>query len=179
MKDTKSNTAGNIIAEIIPLNGYFPNNSYYPVLIYKQIIAINKGTVNDIQHFLKQNGWHNTWVNSIYDYHHYHSNTHEALVVYEGDCKVQLGGPNGKVHSISQGDVIIFPVGVAHKNIESSKNFKCIGAYPFDIDYDMHYGKKEEHPAVDHNIKSTPLPKTDPIFGEQGLLFNYWKNKYD
>ncbi len=44
-----------------------------------------------------------------------------------------------------------------------------------DIDYDMNYGKAEEHPLVDKKIQKVPLPNEDPIFGKKGILFDYWK----
>lgn len=164
-----------VIHEIIVRNQHFPNNHNYPFLIYKQAIHFVNSTPQDIQKLLAKNHWLNSWVNSIYDYHHYHSNTHETLVIYAGQCKVEIGGEHSKIFEIEEGDVIIFPAGVSHKKVESSESFKCIGAYPFGIDYDMNYGKAEEHPCVDQNIKLVGLPKADPIFGENGLLFDYWK----
>lgn len=165
-----------IISEIIPENGYFPNNVVYPLLIYKIALNLeNEKSPESIQRLLKDNGWYQSWVDNIYDYHHYHSNTHEVLVIYNGEGVVQIGGENGKIYDIEKGDVIIFPAGLAHKSISLSNNFKCVGAYPLDIDYDMNYGKAEEHPQVDINIKHVPLPAQDPIFGKNGLLFDYWK----
>jgi uncharacterized protein YjlB len=159
---------------ILPMN-YFPNNARYPLLIYQQVLNVSELSAELIKEFLKQNHWLNSWVDSIYDYHHYHSNTHEALVVLAGACQVQIGGPNGRVYSIVAGDVVILPAGVAHKNVGSSVDFKCLGSYPNYDDYDMNYGKVEEHPQVDINIKKVLLPKNDPVFGSKGLLFQYWK----
>lgn len=164
-----------IIHELIRKNGYFPNNSRYPLLIYKNMIAFTDNPPQAIQEFLHHNQWINSWVDGIYKNHHYHSNTHELLIVIAGNCQVQIGGDQGKIYEISQGDIIILPAGVAHKNVGSSSDFKCIGAYPFDIDYDMNYGKAEEHPRVDNNLKLVGLPATDPLFGKNGLLFDYWK----
>lgn len=167
-----------VICEIIPQNGYFPNNPTYPLLIYKKIVNFeNISNTKSIQILLEDNGWRNSWVNSIYDYHHYHSNTHEVLVIYKGTGVVQIGGENGRIFNIEKGDVIIIPAGVAHKSISLSDDFKCIGAYPFDIDYDMNYGKAEEHPRVDKQIQKISLPDQDPIFGKKSILFDYWKEK--
>ncbi|MBA2652521.1 MAG: cupin domain-containing protein [Tatlockia sp.] len=163
-----------LVHELILKNDYFPNNSRFPLLIYRQVFNLTDTTSEMIQNFLQQNEWVNSWVDSIYDYHHYHSNTHEALVIISGRCKVQIGGDNGKKYDVFKGDSIIFPAGVSHKNVGSSSDFKCIGAYPEDIDYDLKYGLAKEHPQVDENIKKVDVPKNDPIFGKKGLLFDYW-----
>ncbi|MBA3536521.1 MAG: cupin domain-containing protein [Tatlockia sp.] len=164
-----------LLHDLIEASEHFPNNSRYPLLIYRQVFNFSKPSADLVQNFLNVNNWINSWVDSIYDYHHYHSNTHEALVIIAGTCKVQIGGPKGKIYEISKGDVIIFPAGVSHKNVGSSQDFKCVGSYPTDEDYDVNYGKAEEHPQVDINIKKVGLPATDPIFGKDGVLFDYWK----
>lgn len=164
-----------IIHAVIPAHDHFPNNSRYPLILYKDAVHCPQQSVELIKNLLQENHWLNAWVDGIYDYHHYHSNTHETLVICSGTCKVQVGGPKGTIYVIEQGDVIIFPAGVAHKNVGCSTDFQCIGAYPLNIDYDMNYGKAEEHPQVDSTIKQVPLPLCDPIFGPQGVLFDYWK----
>ncbi|KTC68236.1 Cupin domain protein [Legionella birminghamensis] len=167
--------AGEILHPLILQDGYFPNNSVYPLLIYKNVLDLNGRSVEEIQAFLQQNQWINSWLDTVYDYHHYHSNTHETLVIYSGYCDVQFGGDHGKIYQVSRGDVVIIPAGVAHKNTGSSPDFKCIGSYPFDLDYDVCYGRAEEHPRADQNIARVGLPACDPVFGNQAGLFNYWK----
>lgn len=174
LKNLRINAKPKIIYQIIKANGNFPNNAKLPLIIYKQALILNDTTPKKVQHFLRRNGWKKTWLNGIYDYHHFHSNTHEALVIYSGKCIVQVGGPKGKKVTIKAGDVIIFPAGVAHKNIQSSVNFKSIGCYPFAIDYDMHVGKLNERSQVIKNIRKVKHPKTDPIYGKSGHLFRYW-----
>ena len=43
-----------------------------------------------------------------------------------------------------------------------SDNFQCIGAYPFEVEYDMRYGTAEEYPEALDSIKQVGLPKKDP-----------------
>ena len=38
----------------------------------------------------------------------------------------------------------------------------------------MRYGKKIEHPEVDFNIENVILPKQDPVYGKEGVIFKYW-----
>lgn len=164
-----------LFQELILPNGFFPNNPRFPLLVYKQTFAMANQSVHAIQQVLQRNHWGQLWVDSIYDYHHYHSTTHEVLVMIEGVGTVQFGGDEGRIYAVSQGDVVIIPAGVAHKSLHLSPGFKCIGAYPGNIDFDMKYGIAEEHPQVDEQIKRVGLPQSDPLFGEHGLLFNYWK----
>jgi len=65
---------------------------------------------------------------------------------------------------------------VAHKNIKASDDFSCAGGYPGGKDFDINYGKADEHPKVDENIEQVPMPDTDPVFGKGGMLFEYWKS---
>ncbi|KTD47873.1 Cupin domain protein [Legionella rubrilucens] len=164
-----------IIQKMISPQGYFPGNPHYPLLIYKQVFSGMNESPQAIQDRLEQNHWSHSWVDSIYDFHHYHSNTHEVLVIISGECQVQFGGDNGSIYTVKQGDVVILPAGVAHKSLSMTDNFRCIGAYPFDVGIDMNYGNSEEYLQALKTIKEVGLPKKDPIFGEKGLIFNYWK----
>ena len=162
-----------IIHELIPPRGYFPGNPYYPLLIYKESLLCRDREPKTVQIHLLQNDWRHSWVGSIYDYHHYHSNTHELLAIISGNCEVQFGGENGSIYTVNQDDVIIIPAGVAHRSLHMSDNFQCIGAYPFEVEYDMRYGTAEEYPEALNSIKQVGLPKKDPVFGEEGALFTY------
>jgi len=162
------------VQKMISPQGYFPGNPHYPLLIYKQALPVIDPPAA-IQSRLAHNNWSHSWIDSIYDFHHYHSNTYEVLVIISGQCQVQFGGENGPIDTIHQGDVVILPAGVAHKSLTMSTDFQCVGAYPFDIGTDMNYGLKEEFQQALEQIKQVRLPEKDPIFGKQGLLFNYWK----
>ena len=155
-------------------DGRFPN-SELPVIIYRSAWKLSYLFPSSfiIRHFEKNN-WTNAWRSGIYDYHHYHSTTHEVLAVYKGKTKLLLGGSKGKVVDIRKGDVIVIPAGVAHKNLEPKNDMKCVGAYPKGQDYDMNYGKHEERPNSDLHIQQVPLPETDPVFGVTGPLMEQW-----
>lgn len=49
-----------IIHQIIPSNGYFPNNSVYPLLIYRQVLT--NPSLQGIQELLQKNSWHRSWI---------------------------------------------------------------------------------------------------------------------
>jgi uncharacterized protein YjlB len=160
---------------IIPDNGIFPN-SVLPVLLYKAVLHLpNDHAPVVIETIFESNGWTNSWRNGIYTYNHYHSTTHEVLGIYCGDCHVSLGGDKGIQLFIAKGDVLLIPAGVAHKNVGSSTDFKCVGAYPDGREFDINLGKSGERPGTDKNIRKVPLPKLDPLYGKEGCISMYWE----
>ncbi|MFP4096505.1 MAG: cupin domain-containing protein [Cyclobacteriaceae bacterium] len=169
----KSKKAEETIIETLSDDGTFPNNESLPLILYKGAFA--EGTSPDeMEEILHQHGWGNDWRNGIYDYHHYHSTAHEALLIYAGQAEVQLGGPQGIGQKVKAGDVIIIPAGVAHKKLSGSSDFACIGAYPPGQNFDMNYGKEGERPKADENISRLAKPKTDPVYGKKGALTDKW-----
>jgi uncharacterized protein YjlB len=165
----------NISRYILEDDGTYPNNPRCSLLIYHHAVEIPKHKAGKmIMEFLESNGWSNAWENGIYDYHHYHSITHEVLVIISGSVRVQFGGDNGIAQQLNAGDVVIIPAGVAHKNLSDESDFKCIGAYPDGRNYDVLTGNGDR-PKADDNIKKLPTPETDPIFGADGTLLKNWK----
>ena len=160
---------------IIHGDNNFPNNDYLPVLIYRQAFQPETKKLADvIEETFKKNNWTNNWRDGILEQHHYHSNTHEVLGVSAGECKVQLGGPNGLIFDVCNGDVVILPAGIAHRNLGCSKDFECIGGYPDGIEHDMKYGKPGERPETDETIRKVKIPETDPVYGFDGALLTFW-----
>jgi uncharacterized protein YjlB len=176
MPDKRVNTNPSIIAVKTKHNKGFPN-SHLPVLIYQQVLGLpllkNK-SADIVETIFAKNGWKNSWRNGIYDFHHYHSTTHECMAVNRGSAKIILGGPKGKNIVLHKDDVIIIPAGVAHKCISHSKDFHCIGAYPQGKDYDILRGTTAEYEAAIKRINKLALPKHDPVYGKQGFLKSFW-----
>ncbi len=167
-----------VIAHQLEDDGRIPNNPKLPLLIYER--AFDPGSLRQgaaVEDALMKNGWRGLWRNGIYNFHHYHSTAHEVLAVYSGSATVQLGGESGIVRTLHTGDVVIIPAGVGHKNLESSPDFKVIGGYPAGQDWDMCYGKPTERPRADHNIAQVPLPRADPVYGDDGPLLQYWHRR--
>lgn len=159
----------------VPDNGIFPN-SRYPVLIYKKAVAIPfLFPARAIKHLFRENGWTNNWVAGIFDFNHYHSNTHEAIGVIRGKTMLQLGGDNGVRLQIEAGDIIIIPAGVAHKNLGRAKDIECVGGYPGGVSYDMNFGHDGERPGTDKNIAAVPIPGSDPLTGKDESFHFFWQ----
>ena len=170
----------NIVRHILIANGNFPNNGLLPLLIYRGVFRIRAENETDtVMEILETNSWTDSWVNGIYDYHHYHSTAHEVLVTLQGSCNVQFGGPEGITLTLEKGDAAIIPAGVSHKKIDDADGFRCLGAYPEGQQYDMNYGKSEERPRADENIKKVPMPENDPLYGNDGPLIKNWLSEKD
>jgi uncharacterized protein YjlB len=154
-------------------DGHIPNHPSWPALLYVDALI---DAPEDALKVFEGNGWSNGWENGVFDYHHYHSNSHEVLGVISGEAVIQLGGEDGVPVEVSAGDVVILPAGTGHKKISASEDFKVAGAYPIGKDYDLKKGAPEERPQVLDNIMLVPLPETDPVFGTVGPLFEMWKS---
>jgi uncharacterized protein YjlB len=174
--NAQTNNNAEIVTLKIEENGNFPNNPKLPVLLYKNVFDfLDDDPAATIEKVFAENSWSGSWRNGIFSYHHYHSNSHEALGVYSGWAKVQLGGPGNHPVRIEKGDLVVLPAGTSHKKIDSGDGFAVVGSYPGGKSYDMNYGKAEDVESAKKNIAKVPLPKEDPAFGEGGKMFDFWK----
>lgn len=157
-------------------NDGFPNNAELPLVLHRHAIKLPtllRGLY--VRRIFRKNGWTNNWKDGIYEYDHYHSNTHEAIAVIKGKATLLFGGRGGKKIDVREGDVVIIPAGVAHCTLGKEDDVTCIGGYPQGSDYDMHYGHPGERPRTDRRIARLPVPKTDPVFGTDRGLPVIWK----
>jgi uncharacterized protein YjlB len=63
-----------------PPGDRIPNNPHFPVVIYHDVDAAAVGAEAARQLFA-QHGWGGSWVNGVFEFHHFHSTSHEALAV--------------------------------------------------------------------------------------------------
>lgn len=156
-------------------DGPYPNNPELPLLIYARVLPVDEPQpAEKIIDLFKENGWENAWTNGIYDYHHFHSTTHEVLGIAAGEATVQFGGTDGIVEQVRAGDVIVIPVGVAHKCVHASEDFSVVGAYPNGQQYDLQTGEEGEERSEGIENNNIPMPVKDPVYGENGPLLQYW-----
>lgn len=152
-------------------DGVIPNHPKLPVVLYPGALQDKAEWSESV---FNGNGWRNSWENGVFDYHHYHSNTHEVLGVTRGSILIQIGGNDGRSFDLQAGDVIVLPAGTGHKRITASPDFRIVGAYPQGRDYNTrieHDGKREQSIG---EIAEVPLPDRDPVFGKEGVLLKYW-----
>lgn len=157
-------------------DGVIPNSSY-PLLLYRNAFTARGDEGGDwLEKRFAANNWTNAWRWGIYDFHHYHSNTHEVLGVFKGSALLQLGGEKGRQVEVKAGDIIVIPAGVGHKNIRS-EGLTVLGAYPDGLEPDLNKGEPGERPGTDRNIAAVPFPATDPLLGANDGLRKIWKNQ--
>jgi uncharacterized protein YjlB len=166
--------------ELVPLLARqpFPNNPRLPVIVYRAAVKLpmHGDAAKPIEQTFSRHGWSGGWRNGVFNYHHYHSTAHEVLGCYSGHAALMLGGPDGVRVELARGDVIVLPAGVAHKSIETSDDFKVVGAYAEGREYDMLRGKSDEPQPSEQEIARVPVPSADPVFGGVGPLLEHWQS---
>lgn len=150
--------------------GDIPNNPDLPVIVYQGVF---EDKLNIEAQFEKHN-WTGTWTGDVYDYHHYHTNTHEVLGVKNGRATLLVGGDEGERLELKAGDVVVLPVGTGHKKLESSEDFSVIGAYPNGTTPNLKGKNPGARAQAIPQIKNVPVPETDPVYGESGPLLEKW-----
>jgi uncharacterized protein YjlB/RimJ/RimL family protein N-acetyltransferase len=151
-------------------DGRFPNSAL-PVLVYRRALAPDAGAMEAA---FAGNGWSNAWRNGIFEYHHFHSTSHEVLGIAAGAVTVALGGPAGGEVVLRAGDVVVIPAGVGHRNLGGSDDLLVVGAYPGGRGYDVRRGRREEYAAAVRAIAAVPVPGADPVHGARGALTVLW-----
>ncbi|CAI6080451.1 hypothetical protein PAECIP112173_02891 [Paenibacillus sp. JJ-100] len=155
-------------------DGMIPNHPHLPVLLYKGVWHTEPAGAESR---FNQNGWANSWVNGVFDVHHYHSNAHEALAVISGFVKLIIGGEKGQKIVLESGDVVVLPAGTGHKRLKASPDFRITRAYPGGTSYNTRTGEPEERPQVLQEIREVSIPDTDPVYGRGGPLTKLWLNR--
>ena len=152
-------------------------NSRFPLIVYQG--AIDPASGNPAEAFealFHRNGWGKGWRNSVFPFHHYHSNTHEALGIATGEVTLRMGGEAGGQTLVAKaGDALLIPVGVGHKRLSSAEGLLVIGAYPPGPSADLLREGAEDKARIRARIAAVPLPPTDPIGGKGGAVMGLWK----
>ena len=155
-------------------DGVIPN-SHLPVILYKNAIDLPDSS-EWLETNFKMNNWLNNWRATILPYDHFHSNTHEVLGLGFGEVTLKIGGSSGEIFTLTTGDVIIIPAGVGHYSISEHSDYQFVGGYPDGNDWDLKTGLEEgEKAAILNNLSKVKIPKTDPLYGIDGFLFEKWK----
>jgi uncharacterized protein YjlB len=129
------------------------------LLIYREV-----DLADDAIGLLARNGWGGAWVDGVFDFHHFHSTSHEVLAVVSGRARLELGGPQGEAFEVAAGDVLVLPAGTGHRRAAADGEFRVVGAYPRgQEDYDV---LREADEDARERIAALPAPPGDPVGGE-------------
>ena len=150
-----------------PPGEQIPNHPSFPVLLYRGVEAAAAGA-DACRRLFGEHGWRGSWVNGVFDFHHFHSTSHEVLGVVAGRATLELGGPQGRAFEVSAGDVVLLPAGTGHRRGSSDGEFTVVGAYPSgQEDYDLLRGEDPaEVAAARERIAALGPPPEDPVGGE-------------
>jgi uncharacterized protein YjlB len=141
-----------------PPGDVIPNHPRFPVLLYRGV------ELAEARALLAAHGWGGSWVDGVFDFHHFHSTSHEVLAVISGTATLELGGPQGKAFDVAAGDVLVLPAGTGHRRARADGGFRVVGAYPEGQEgYDL---LREADDAARERIAALPAPPQDPVGGE-------------
>src|SRR3954469_1905408 len=144
-----------------------PNHPRFAVLLYRGVAAALDG-VAACRALFAAHGWQGAWVDGVFDFHHFHSTSHEVLGVVRGAATLELGGPQGRAFDVAAGDVLVLPAGTGHRRAAARGGFTVVGAYPSgQEDYDLLRGDDPaEVQAARERIAGLPVPDEDPVGGD-------------
>ncbi len=160
---------------ILPDDGVIPNNPRLPVVILKAALDpdLPPARIHEVQ---RANGWTGNWIWTVFDYHHWHPDAHEALSVAAGHAELLLGGPEGRRVHVAAGDTLILPAGTGHCRVASSGDFAVCGCYPEgQEDFTTHRATPEAREGGSEAVARVNLPRADPVYGADGPLMREWR----
>lgn len=157
-------------------DGDIPNNRN-PLIVYQGAIDPGAGDpAVAFEELFHANGWGRSWRSVVFPFHHYHSNTHEALGIAHGEVTLRMGGEAGGRTIVARaGDALLIPAGVGHKRVSPTDGLMVVGAYPPGPPYDLLREGAGDKAAIRDRVAAVPLPPTDPIGGKDGPVFQIWK----
>jgi uncharacterized protein YjlB len=149
---------------VAPPGDAIPNHPSFPVLVYRGVPEAAGGDADAVRALYAEHGWGGTWVSGVFDFHHFHSTSHEVLAVIAGSATLELGGPRGEPFDVGAGDVLVLPAGTGHRRASERGAFTVVGGYPAgQEDYDL---LREATPAARERIAALPAPPGDPVGGD-------------
>jgi uncharacterized protein YjlB len=162
----------NVVTHLLAADGSIPNHPSWPLLVYPQVLKDARPEA--FEELFTRNRWPAAWRDGVFPFHHYHSNSHEVLGVYEGEVTVQFGGEAGVTLTAKPGDVIVLPAGTGHKRLASRGALGIVGAYPEGSAPDTCMPPVAGFRKCADKVARVPLPSCDPVYGPGGPLFTYW-----
>ncbi|ERK17264.1 Cupin domain-containing protein [Pantoea sp. AS-PWVM4] len=161
-------------------SGGVPNNPL-PLIIWPGVAPDNdsedeenQDTAIWFEETFTRNGWPAAWRSPIFPYTHYHPNTHEIIGVGAGWAEVLFGGDSGRMVTLREGDAVLIPAGVGHKQIHASEDFFTVGAYPEGISPETLRDEPRFLRTSQAQIQRVPMPKRDPFTGGEGAMTEIW-----
>lgn len=181
----KAAQRGGLVRSVRPRTYFFaddgmtPNNPILPLVIYPRAVALptSADPAAVFEDLFASHGWEDSWRDGIYDFLHFHTQTHEVLGIARGAARVQFGGKRGEIVALKPGDVIVLPAGTGHQRLARSADLLVVGAYPASGHYDEPQPAEIDHAKAVASIAKTRLPAMDPVYGRLGPLTKLWRSE--
>ncbi|MEO6395921.1 MAG: cupin, partial [Devosia sp.] len=87
----------------------------------------------------------------------------------------KLGGDSGETLTLAAGDVVVLPAGTGHCRLSDGRGLVVMGGYPKGQEHYDICRSLAERPDWAERIGNVALPRTDPVFGEDGALLKLWR----
>jgi len=139
---------------------WVPNNPQLPVIH----VSLPEAAVTDaaaVSHLLRQYGWQAQWQAAPFAFQHFHSTSHQLLTVMQGEGVMRVGGAQGKLRSLTPGDMLILPAGTGQQLVSSSDDFQVLAAYPEDQCWDV--CRSAISSTAIRRMAGLPLPDHAPL----------------
>jgi uncharacterized protein YjlB len=156
--------------------------SPHPTLVYRDAFQIQETEPEEqrlvIESVVRRHHWHLNWIedDAVFEYPHYHSTSHEVLMVLGRPGVIRVGGTRGMDLPVQAGYLIAIPAGVVHQRIEGGPGFIVAGLYPVEMTWDLLEEGNPVHLATARkNIPKVPLPQSDPLWGTHGPIMRHWQ----
>jgi len=159
-------------------DGETPNNRRLPMILYRSPVRLREkfDPAAIFEELFAANGWKEAWRNSMYDFLHFHTHTHEVLGIARSSIRAQFGGAKGKTLALKAGDVVILPAGTGHRKIKASPDLLIVGAYPANGGkYDEPKPEDVSRTEAESSIARVRIPRADPVYGKDGPLKRLWR----
>lgn len=159
---------------LIPAHRGFPNSSVHhrPLFIYHAAFPSSSSPSSIEQHLRSVGVVSPAWRYKMYTQHHFHSTTHEVLVISSGAATLFFGGDGnsqGVQTDVGKGDVIVVPAGVGHAMLEDKGSFDMVGSYPVGgAQWDHCLGAESDLEEVTKRIRGLGWFDGDPVYGDEG-----------
>ncbi len=155
-------------------SGGVPNNPL-PLIIWPCVVPEEEeDSAAWFEKIFSASGWPAAWRAPIFPYTHYHPNTHEVLGVGAGWAEVLFGGDSGRMVTLREGDAVLIPAGVGHKQVFASDDFFTVGAYPEGMSPETVRDEPSRLRASKEQIQRVPLPDRDPFTSGEGAMTEIW-----
>ncbi|NDV02508.1 cupin domain-containing protein [Pseudoroseicyclus tamaricis] len=149
----------------IPANGGIPNHPRFAALVVPGAAPADIDADGG-KALVQTNGWSGAWDWGVYDFHHFHPASHEALLCVAGRATLAIGGPEGEEIDVGPGDGLILPAGTGHRCLSASDDFRVVGCYPPGQESpDIIHASADAVDRYGTSIAAVPVPEHDPFTG--------------